>query len=187
LPFFTGEIAATYHHREIDVRDTPFEQIYTPQLFMENRYAIDLKVDKIIGFWMEISLNHQDIDTLAFTKLMNLGFDYTFNLGNGLGINSEYFIYDNSNKIVQKGQHLVMMATSLSYPVNIITNLNAIVYYDFANKGLYRFINTSWTFNKWSFYAIAFWNPDKFQIYSNLGEVSLYAGAGFQLMAVFNH
>ena len=187
LPFFTGEIAASYHHREVDIRNTQFESDYTKKLFMENRYALDLRIDKYIGFWIESSINHQDIDTLTYTKILNLGLDYTFNLGNGLGLMSEYIMFDISDKINKTGTGMSLLATSLNYPINIITNISAIVYYDFENESLYRFVNTSWTFDKWSFYAIVFWNPDTFQIYSNLGEISLYSGIGFQFMAVYNH
>ncbi|MCK4663528.1 MAG: hypothetical protein KAT68_11725 [Bacteroidales bacterium] len=187
LPFFTGEIAGSYHHREIDVRNTQFEPFYSDKFFYENRYALDLRIDKGIGFWLESSVNHQDVDTLAFTKILNLGLDYTFSLGNGLGFTSEFIAFDNSNKLNETGKGMSLFAGSLNYPVNIITSISAIVYYDFENESLYRFVNTSWTFDKWSFYAITFWNPDTFQIYSNLGEVSLYSGYGFQFMAIFNH
>ena len=124
---------------------------------------------------------------MEYQKTLNIGLDYTFNLGNGLGLMSEYIVFDVSDKINEAGTSFSLLATSLNYSVNIISNISGMIYYDFANESLYRFVNSSWTFDKWSFYTIAFWNPETFQIYSNLGEVSLYAGYGFQFMAVFNH
>ena len=187
FPFFTGEIAASYHNRTGEINVTAFETSSSKVEFKENRYALHLRIDKFIGFWIESAINHQNIESYAFTKFLNLGLDYTFNVGNGLGLTSEYIVFENSIKIFSPGPKMSLLATSLNYSINIISNISGMIYYDIVNKSLYRFVNTSWTFDKWSFYAIGFWNPDKFQIYSNLGEVNLYSGYGFQFMAVFNH
>ncbi|NOZ47436.1 MAG: hypothetical protein GXO79_11735 [Chlorobi bacterium] len=187
IPFFTGEIAGSFHHREIDKSNTIYKGYFGKDKFTENRYALDFKIDELVGLWFEGTINQKNIDTLAITKTINIGLDYTFNVGTGLSITSEFICFDNSNKISETGNQLSLWATSLNYSFNIINSVSGILYYDFVNNDLYRFLNFSWTYDKWNFYAIAFWNPDKFQIYSNLGEVSLYTGYGFQLMAVFNH
>ena len=57
------------------------------------------------------------------------------------------------------------------------------VYY----KNLYRFINLSIAYDRWSFYIMGFWNPETYTLYNVDPRTSLYGGWGFQLMAVFNH
>lgn len=189
VPFFTGEVAATYHHRIGNVKGSMFESYTTKNEFQENRYALDLRMDQFVGFWIEgtVSSQNHEIPDMRYSKVLNLGMDYTFSIGNGLGLLAEYIVFDVSDKITESGSGISFLTTSLSYSINIISNISAMVYYDFTNENLYRFLNASFTYDKWSFYTIGFWNPDKFQIYSNLGENNLYAGWGFQFMAVFNH
>jgi hypothetical protein len=76
---------------------------------------------------------------------------------------------------------------SASYPVNIIHNVSAMLFYDFTNENFYRFINWSVAYDRWSFYIMGFWNPDTYNLYNVDPRTSLYGGRGFQLMAVFNH
>jgi len=190
LPIPKGEMGFTYHHRKTEIFNPfgikygfPFDEI------IENRYAFDTKVDVGVGVWLETSLTHPNhiAAETRFQKQINFGFDYTFSVGNGIGLTSEYILMSASDKAFALDRNISFSAISLTYPVNVFSNISAILYYDFTNKSLYRFANYTFTFDKWSYYIIAFWNPDKFQIYSNLGEASLFSGYGFQLMAVFNH
>ena len=142
-----------------------------------------------IGLWFEAALIHQNLDftNQRYQRLINVGADYTFGLGNGLNLITEYFTYQKTESIFGNGEGIGFGAMSLSYPINIINNLQAIVYYDFTNNDFYRFVNFSWTYDNWVIYVMGFWNPDNFQIYQNVGDANIFGGYGAQIMIVFNN
>lgn len=189
FPVEMGEMALSYHHRRGDTQGMPPDTNNNEHVFPENRIALDTRLDLVVGLWMEASLMHQDLDFTGneFTTMLNMGSDYTFNLGNGLHAMGEGFAY-------MKGKHLLGAQTehyygllSLSYPISIIHELSTMVFYDFTEQNLYRFVNWSMTYDRWGFYIIGFWNPESYALYNFETEYRLYAGWGFQLMAVFNH
>ncbi len=189
LPLGTGEWALTYHHRKMDPSRGPFDlaqnDIYVP----EDRYALDGKWDLGIGLWFESTLTHQRTDLFPYSwqRAINIGVDYTFGLGNGLHALSETFFYTSSEKALGSGESLTFSALSLGYPLGLLDNLSCIFYYDWDNQDFYSFLNWRRTYDNWTINIIGFWNPDRFQIYQNLPENSLYAGKGFQIMVVFNY
>lgn len=180
-PFSKGEIAFSYHHRQIDTS--------LNNIIPEERFGLDGKWDIGIGLWFEGALIHQDvgISALPYRRLINVGLDYTFKLGNGLNVMGEYFIFEASKKTFGTGEGISFSVVSLSYPLGLFDNITVMVYYDWANNEWYRFVNWQRTFDKWSFYLMGFWNPEQFQIYQNQRGNNLFTGMGFQLMAVFNH
>jgi len=188
-PLLKGELALTYHYREGVIDGTFTDTLTNRDGFSENRYAIDGKFDFEIGLWFEGALIHQNLDFTdqPYQRLINVGADYTFGLGNGLNIITEYFTYQKTEDILGKGDGIEFGAMSLSYPINIINNLQAIVFYDFTNNDFYRFVNFSWTYDNWMIYVSAFWNPDNYQIYQNISGTNIYGGYGAQIMLVFNH
>jgi hypothetical protein len=189
IPLFTGEIATTYHFRKANTEGTFADTLSSTNRFDENRFGLDFKLDYELGFWMEMAIIHQNIDFTKETnrQLLTIGTDYTFNIGNGLTLISEYFSFGNHEEVFGFKNNASFGAMSLNYPINIINSLSGMLYYDFENQEFYRFINWSMQYDKWSFYLMAFWNPDKFQIYQNASDAGLFSGKGFQLMAVFNH
>ena len=189
LPLYTGEIAATYHHRTADPTAVLPDSISMGDQAAENRIALDAKVDLLLGLWTEISLIHQD---LSFTEqkyksMLNVGMDYTFGLGNGLNMMAEGFGYLQGEQPFANDEGLAFGLLSASYPVNIIHNVSAMLFYDFTNNNFYRFINWGMAYDKWSFYLMGFWNPETYNLYNVDPRTTLYGGWGFQLMAVFNH
>jgi hypothetical protein len=188
IPVFTGEIAGTYHFRQADFRESGIYDTITYQdPVNENRIGMDGKFDLLVGLWFEGAMIRQDLVKHGFQRYLNLGADYTFNLGNGLNLMTEFFNFSIADKAFIRGDGTSFTAVSLTYPFSIINNLNFIIFYDWGNSDLYNFINWSWQFDKWSFYLMGFWNPDRFQVYPGLKEVNLFAGKGLQIMAVFNH
>jgi hypothetical protein len=189
VPVTIGEAALSYHHREADPDAVLPDSLHTGNTYPENRIAFDTKVDLGVGLWLEGSLTQHNLDfsPIDFTTLLNAGIDYTFNTGNGLNIMSEGFLLLAGEKPFASDQQLSFLGATVSYPLNIIHNLSGIVFYDFTNSELYRFINWSATFDRWTFYTMAFWNPKNYQLYNFQQEASLFSGAGFQLMAVFNY
>jgi len=183
-----GELALTYHHRNADYSSDQLADTRTGKYAVnENRIGLDGKFDLGVGLWFEGTLAHQNLETNNIQQALNLGLDYTFRLGNGLNLMSELVIFDVSDKAFTSGQGVSFTAVSLNYPLNIFINLNAIIFYDLSNNDIYNFANFSLQFDKWSFYVMGFWNPDRFNIYQNLEGTNLFAGKGMQLMFVYNH
>ena len=190
VPLFTGEIAVSYHHRYADLRKGLLGTLpLGNQSIHENRFGLDGKWDLCIGFWLEGVLIHQEIDIpqMKFQRLINLGMDYTFNLGNGLYVLQEYFVLRTSEKSFGKGEGISFSALSMNYPLGLLDMVSGMVYYDWKGHNWYRFINFQRKLDRWSFYLMGFWNPDQFQIYQNMTENNLFAGKGFQFMVVLNH
>ncbi len=190
VPVRIGEIGLSYHNRSVDIgNDTLFIPAGMHDLAPENRIALDGKIDLGIGLWFESSVIHTDSKYLPMdlNRFLTVGLDYTFGLGNGLNVMTEVFTFSASEKLFGKGDGLTFSSLSVNYPLSIITNMSTIFFYDWENKELYNFINCSWTFDRWTFYLMGFWNPERFQVYPGLDEVNLFAGKGIQLMAVFNH
>lgn len=119
--------------------------------------------------------------------MLNVGMDYTFGLGNGLNMMAEGFGYLQGEQPFANDEGLAFGLLSASYPINIIHNVSAMLFYDFTNNDYYRFINWSVAYDRWSFYVMGFWNPETYNLYNVDPRTSLYGGWGFQLMAVFNH
>jgi hypothetical protein len=189
VPVSIGETALSYHHRESDPDRVLPDSLATGKTYPENRIAFDTKIDLAIGLWLEGSLTQHNFDFTPFTytTMLNTGADYTFSIGNGLNIMGESFFYLSGEKPFTGDQSLTFIGTTASYPLNIIHTVSGILFYDITNQDLYRFISWSATFDRWTFYTMAFWNPKNYQLYNFQQEATLFSGTGFQLMAVFNH
>jgi roadblock/LC7 domain-containing protein len=189
LPLYTGEVAATYHHRTADPTAVQPDSITLGEQAAENRIALDAKMDLVVGLWTEIALIHQDLNYTEqhYKTMLNVGMDYTFGLGNGLNMMAEGFGYLQGEESFANDEGIAFGLLSAAYPVNIIHNVSAMLFYDFTNNNFYRFINWTVAYDKWSFYVMGFWNPETYSLYNVDPRTSLYGGWGFQLMAVFNH
>lgn len=190
LPLLSGEFALTYHRRLLNISNQ-FPENYFPKQsnIVENRIGIDGKWDVEIGLWFEAVLSHRNLEfkPLSYQRLTNIGADYTFDIGNGLGIITEYFTMSMSEDAFGPGTNISLTALSLNYPLGVLDDLTGLIYFDPDNKNWYRFINWQRTYDNWQFYLMGFWNPDEYQLYQTGLENNLYAGKGIQLMAVFNH
>lgn len=189
VPLPTGEIAASYHHRTADPSGVIPDSISNGQTFPENRIALDTKFDLVVGLWFEAAISHQDLDftPMQYKSLLNAGMDYTFNVGNGLNLMTETFGYLQGEQLLGADEKVIFSLLSATYPINIIHSVSAMVFYDFSKNDIYRFINWSIVYDRWSFYVMGYWNPDTYNLYNLDYQTSLYSGWGFQLMAVFNH
>jgi hypothetical protein len=189
FPVPKGEIALSYHHRTADLNGIidPMN-IHGAATYPEDRLGLDGKLDLGVGLWGEYALIHSTLDTAYFkpwSKLFTLGMDYTFNLGNGLYMATEFFRYSNANKLFEPGTNRTFSLLTVNYPIGN-NKLGCIVYFSWTDKNLYRFINIQRQSDNWTFYLFLFWNPDNITIYNNGVENNMFAGKGIQLMAVFN-
>ena len=190
IPLYNGEFAVSYHHREVDLRNQVFPvPLSSEGSIPENRFALDGKWDVGIGLWFEGALIHQDLDisSLRYKRLINVGMDYTFDPGDGLNVIGEYFSIGTSENVFDSGEEISFSAVSVNYPLGLLDNITAMVYYNWDSQDWYRFLQWQRKYDNWSIYLMGFWNPDEFQIYQNSQGNSPFAGKGLQLMIVFNH
>ncbi|UCD93512.1 MAG: hypothetical protein JSU69_06990 [Candidatus Zixiibacteriota bacterium] len=190
LPVPGGELAVSYHHRRAQLSGG--SDIAVPRegdKFPENRFALDGKWDIGVGLWLEGVLIHQNARSLSYRwrRLVNVGVDYTFELGSGVSVLGEHIIIDRSRKALGSGSGANMSALSVSYSLGVIDYVSGIVYYDWDNEQFYRLVDWRRTYDDWIIHVIGFWNPESRQIYQDGGGNALYGGKGVQLMVVYNH
>ena len=189
IPVPKGEVAVSYHHRTADLAGllSP-ASINGSAIYPEDKIGLDGKWDIGPGVWAEYSLSHSLPDSAYFpkwTKLFTLGIDYTFSLGNGLYVSSEFFRYSSADEIFSSGLNQTFSSLIVNYPFGI-NKVGSIIYYNWTDKSWYRFINLQRQSDNWTYYFFLFWNPQKFTIYNNISGNNLFAGKGIQVMAVFN-
>jgi hypothetical protein len=189
IPVPGGEAAISFHHRTADLNGSVNPLIINGSgTYPEDRLGLDGKLDLGVGLWTEYSLIHSELDTAYFqpwTKLLTLGMDYTFGLGNGLYIATEFFRYSNANKVFDPGVNKTFSSLTANYPLGI-NKLGGILYYSWTDKSWYRFIDFQRQSDNWTYYLFLFWNPDRILIYNTGNENNMFAGKGIQLMAVYN-
>jgi hypothetical protein len=155
----------------------------------ENRIGIDGKLDLNVGLWFEgvWITKSKDIGLLTNQEIFCIGTDYTFSMGNGLYVLLEQLLVANDEQAFQFSRKISYSGLSLSYPIGIVDNLSAIFYYDWENNNSYNFINWNHNFRYLSFYLMAYWNPENYNLPQNGDAGDTFAGPGIQVMLVFNH
>jgi hypothetical protein len=189
FPVPKGEIAVSYNHRTANLAGvlSPAD-IHGASSYPEDKIGLDGKWDIGPGVWAEYSLTHSSPDSAYFqpwTKLFTLGIDYTFSVGNGLYMASEFFRYSSAGEIFNKGINQTFSSLTVNYPIGI-NKIGSIIYYNWTDKSWYRFINLQRQSDNWTYYLFLFWNPEKFAIYNNISGNNLFSGKGIQFMAVLN-
>lgn len=191
FPLPRGEAAVSFHRRMAD-----YKALYPPfpdpgnLEFPEEKVALDGKWDLGVGLSVEGVLKHNDPGNgilKEWETYMSLGVDYTFNLGNGLSLSTEFFRYENRQDWKNKGTDTNYSVVTCSYSINLINSVMAMVYYNWDDKEWFRIISIQRKYDYWSFYLMAFWNPDSFNLYGPSSGRNLFAGKGIQLMAVLNY
>jgi hypothetical protein len=189
-PVPRGEIALSYHHRQADYAawyDTIPNSGQT--YFPEDKIGLDGKWNVGAGIWFEYVAKHNDPAnkvTNTWETYLNFGLDYTFSIGNGLNVTAEYFGYNNTDELAQKGVINTFTGLSANYPFGLMNTVTAVIYYNWEQDNWSRFISFQRKYDFWSFYLMAFWNPDDYKPYNMTAERSIYAGSGVQVMAVVN-
>jgi hypothetical protein len=188
LPVPKGELAFSYDNRKAEFPDDWQPPVTGSSRFPENRFGFDVKLDLGPGIWFEGSVIHQKQDEIPpFTTAMTIGADYNFGIGNGLNIMAEHLFFSTSEELFGSGEGLSFTGISAGIPLTIITRASAIVFYDWTNNGFYRFANLSFTFDKIAVNMIGFWNPETFRIFNYASGPNMFAGAGAQIMLVYNY
>jgi hypothetical protein len=155
----------------------------------EERLALDGKWDIGPGVWFEAVVTRRtDSPVLPeYGRQWTLGADYTFATGNGIYAAAEYFRTDNSLTPVGSGAGGGFSALTLAYPLGIADRISAILYRDWAGNRWYNLATWQRALDNWTLYLLGFWNPDTAQIFQGEAGAASFAGAGFQVMVIFNH
>jgi hypothetical protein len=182
IPTPRGEVAATYHHRRAEL-STPF-----PVAIDEDRVGLDGKWDVGIGCWFEAVLARQVARSLltveTWQRMATVGLDYTFGIGSGLGVVAEHMLAGSADEPFGRDTDAQFSALAVSYPLGLLDNLRAIVYFDWTNRDPYSFLGWQRTTDNWIFSLSAFANPDR---PAATGRTGGAAGKGVRLEVVFNH
>ena len=189
MPAGPGQLAVSSNYRKVNVHNS---NLIAPEgtLLNESRIGLDGKWDLGIGLWFESSVTRLQMNADKLPTVQdawNLGADYTFGVGNGLGATVEYFRYHTGDQFLVKGTTLNLVGTLFTYPVSILDNLSAMVFYLPGRNLVYNYLNWTRTYDNWTFYAIGYWNPVNFQLITSPSQGNnLFAGRGVQLMVNYN-
>ena len=142
-----------------------------------------------IGLWIESTFIHREKDLGLFTNqfLVNLGTDYTFNLGSGLNIAAEHLLSSLLNKDFDDSTKQQISALRLSYPLTFYSSINGLLYQQWKNNQQTLMVNYEHQFKYFSAYLIAYYNPDETQGIQQNEIVTSLRGPGIQLLVTYNH
>jgi len=189
-PVPAGELALTYHHRHMDAARSliplpPGEGSRVP----EDRLGLDGKWDVGPGVWLEAAIIRQgwSLYPLKCQRMINLGTDYTFPLGNGFHVLAEHLDFTASTDLWSGGTSRRLTALLFDYSLGLFDRLRAIVFRDWTAGDWYRSLTWQRTYDRWSFFLIGFWNPETYRVFTTSGGGANFAGKGLQIMVVFNH
>lgn len=187
-PLATGEVAVSYHHRKSDIYNEGDGQVDKYGI-SENRIGLDGKFDVEVGIWFEVSWisKSEKIGLLTNQTFLNIGTDYTFDIGNGLNLILEQLFVATNEKPFQMNKGVAFTALSVSYPLSMNDNLNIVSFFDWNNAASYNFINWKHQFEYFTFYLMTYLNPQRYQLPQQGNGSKFYGGKGIQIMFVYNY
>ena len=188
FPVPKGEMALSFHHRTVDTRDMGNGVPAFADL-SENRIGLDGKLDFGVGLWFEgCWINKsKNIGNITNQEILNIGVDNTFKIGRGLNTTFEQLLVASDEYAFAFSNNIVFSALSISYPLGIVDNLNAIIYYDWSNNTSYNFVNWNHNFKYLTLYLMGYWNPQNFLLPQQGNIGNSYSGKGVQVMLVYNY
>ncbi len=183
MPAGTGQIAVSTNYRKVQIPNNT-------GLLNESRIGLDGKWDVGIGLWFESSVTltqKSQYFPYPVQDAWNLGADYTFGIGNGLGMTLEYFRYHLGDQFLINGTTVSVVGSMFTYPVSILDNLSAMIFYIPGPNLTYNYVSWSRTYDNWALYVFGYWNPTNYQlITSQSGGRNMFAGKGVQVMVNYN-
>jgi hypothetical protein len=148
-PVGKGELAIFYHHRTADPNRTAPALIFAGTV-PENRFAIDGKWDVGVGLWFETSYirKSEPVENITNQTLLNVGTDYTFGVGNGLGVTFEHLFFNLNEKAFVFNQNFNVSALNLNYPLSFYDRLSVVTSVTWEAKQTAFFVNYEHQFKK---------------------------------------
>lgn len=183
FPVRNGEMAFSYHHRIANPEGTSFQTKFPAQgKFAEDSFGLDGKWDIGPGVWFEGTVTRSDlsVSTPRYRRMLVLGADYTFDVGNGLHLLTEHLFRDDDHEALTSLPGSSVTALTADYPLNLFDTVKAVVYFDHENSGWSGFLQWRRTYDDWQVYIQTFWSRED----EAGGEL---AGDGIQIMFIFNH
>lgn len=174
-PVPMGEMAVTFHTRSIN---------YLPDNVRENRIALDGRWDILVGVWFEALVQHQKIAApYHYTKMLTLGLDYTFGIGNGLYVVGEHMINQLANEFHESDQDAQLTAFMLNYPLGLFDNLVLMTFYSWKTDDVIQYISWQRSYDKIMLNLALFHFPD-----IQLSTINTFGSdVGIRLMLIYNH
>ncbi len=181
-PVPAGEMALTFNSRQAEMPGTGID-------FRENRIALDGKWDIEVGLWFEAVLQHQneDLIPMQWRKMLTLGTDYTFGVGNGLYMVLEHMGIFMSSGAWGSDEDYQTTSWMANYPLGFIDNLSAIGFYSWSTEKYYQYLAWQRTWDNWILHINAFHYPETDASFSPFGTGQPLMGTGGQVLVIFNH
>jgi hypothetical protein len=175
-----GEAAATVHTRMVD------EGLLN---YRENRYALDGRWDIGIGIWFESALQQSQSNLLPYpwNKMLTVGGDYTFGIGNGIYFLSENLTSITSTKTWGNDIDRNISAVMASYPAGTLDNFALQIYYDLQGKNIYQYYLWQRTYDNLIINLALFHYPENGTGIFASGGTAPSTGYGLQLMLIYNY
>ena len=152
-PFEFCEAGVSIHHSPSDLLS--FDT--------EIKYGLDLRWDMILGFWIESNLNiYKNSEQNSFSRLLTLGTDYTFGIGNGIYCLLEHqYFSDLQEEIWEPTDKPRASSVLVSYPLGMFDSIRSIFSYSWQSELINIFISYNRNYDYLSIYMNLFWNSDQ--------------------------
>lgn len=118
-PSFVGDAGINYHQRKLSKGQ-------------EYRLGFDLRIDHVIGCWLESSASYFEgyKEPFSYSAFACIGADYVFDIGNGLAITAEGMLHGISYSDLTKiSFHDFAIATIADYPLGILDSIRLFTSY----------------------------------------------------------
>ena len=115
------------------------------------------------------------------------GIDYTFSIGNGVGINIEhmFFSYNSEIRILKNLYNVI--SCMVTYPLSFFNRLSLLTLYSYETKNLLALLNYKYDFSKFSLYVIPFYSLESENKFSAQNLIQLIKGPGLMMIFQFNY
>lgn len=181
FPVPRGEMAFSFHHRNIDKEFWKGKMLRSMTNGTENRYAIEGSFDVGVGLWFEGSAGEIKVGAREslWNTFLTLGTDYTFDIGPGIHVLYEHFIESIDSEKSGEDERYALSALSIDFSIGLLDNLNAIGYYDWKEKEAHYYLGWQRTYDNWLINLSVFSSPGD-------GE-DIYSGSGVLFMLAYYH
>jgi hypothetical protein len=190
-PLLEGELALTYHHRTAGAQNLMNSDTF--DRISETRLGLDGKWDITVGFWFETTwiFRSENLGIYTNQSMVNLGSDYTFDLGNGLNVTIEHLIsaLDEHKFGFSKANHTT--SSSFSYPLGMSDQISMILTHSWETNKSSFFLNYEHQFDKITGHVMVYHTPEnqaaveEETLASQLSDK--LAGPGIRIMLVYHY